>query len=193
MTRKPKKWILIGVGILAVFIGLAVTWIIAPPLESSLLASSPTSSAPIINEISCDSTEHFNMHIHAHLDIFIAGNPYTVPSEVGIIPKQCIYWMHTHDDSGIIHIESPTNRTFTLGEFFDIWGEKFDNNQIFDNIVGEGGGNNNNTLSVYIDGNRINNSTDYREVKINAHDEIAIVFGTSPDLIPTTYKFPEGL
>ena len=51
--------------------------------------------------------EHFSLHIHAHLDIFINGNPYAVPSEIGIIPNQCIYWMHTHDDSGIIHIESP--------------------------------------------------------------------------------------
>jgi hypothetical protein len=191
MTRKPRKWILIGVGIIAVLIGLAVTWIVAPPLDL-LLASSSTSSAPIINEISCDSMEHFNMHIHAHLDIFINGNHYTVPSEIGIIPKQCIYWLHTHDDTGIIHIESPKERDFTLGEFFDIWGQKFDNNQIFDNKVGKDGSNNN-ALNVYINGNRVGNSTDYRGIKLNEHDEIVIAYGVPPKVIPKSYQFPEGL
>jgi hypothetical protein len=86
-------------------------------------------------------------------------------------------------------LESPKNRTFTLGEFFDIWGEKFDNNQLFNNLVGES---NNNSLSVYINGNRVSNSTDYRKIKLNSHDEIAIVYGTPPDIIPRIYPFPMG-
>lgn len=86
--------------------------------------------APVINDISCDTMEHFTLHIHAHLNIFINGEGYSIPSNVGIIPNQCIYWLHTHDDTGIIHIESPENRTFILGEFFDIWGENLSNNQI---------------------------------------------------------------
>jgi hypothetical protein len=195
MTNKPKKWILVGVGVLlAVFIGLALMWIIAPSTDSSLLTSaSRTNSRPIISGISCDSMEHFILHIHAHLDIFINGNPYPIPAEIGIVPNQCIYWMHTHDNTGIIHIESPSDRTFTLGEFFDIWGEKFDNNQIFNNVVGKGGSNNNNTLSVYINGDKVSNLTDYREIKINAHNEIVIIYGTPPDSIPPSYQFPKGL
>jgi hypothetical protein len=195
MTKKSRKWIITGVGVLsAVFIGLTLTWIIVPPMDSSSSTSaSIANNAPSINGISCDSVEHFNFHIHAHLDIFINGNPYSVPSEIGIVPNQCIYWLHTHDETGIIHIESPENRTFTLGEFFDIWGEKFDNNQLFDNRVGEGGDSNNNSLNVYINGNRVGNFTDYREIKITSHDEIAIIYGTPPDSIPSSYKFPKGL
>jgi hypothetical protein len=34
---------------------------------------------------------------------------------------QCIYWLHTHAPDGIIHIESPTQRIYTLGDFFDVW------------------------------------------------------------------------
>jgi hypothetical protein len=196
MTKKSGKWIKVGVGVLlTVSIGLAVTWIIAPSMDSSLLTSaSMSNNAPVINGISCDSMEHFNFHIHAHLDIFIDGSPYAVPSEIGIVSNQCIYWMHTHDDSGIIHIESPTKRTFTLGEFFDIWGKTFDNNRLFDNFVEEGGNNSNNSsLSVYLNGNRVNNATDYREIMIKSHDEIAIVYGIAPDAIPRSYEFPEGL
>jgi len=29
--------------------------------------------------------------------------------------------LHTHDASGIIHVESNTMRDFRLGEFLDIW------------------------------------------------------------------------
>src|SRR5581483_12030445 len=33
--------------------------------------------------------------------------------------------LHTHEPDGIIHVESPVNRKFTLGEFFDVWGLRF--------------------------------------------------------------------
>ncbi|MDQ3975193.1 MAG: hypothetical protein M3264_01575 [Thermoproteota archaeon] len=134
--------------------------------------------------------EHFKMHIHAHLDIFINGETYPVPSNIGIIPNQCIYWMHTHDDTGVIHIESPEDRNFTIGEFFDIWGQTFDNSQIFDNIAGE---NINNALNVYVNGKKVNAGTDFRQIPINAHDKITIVYGMPPDPIPSRYAFPEGL
>ena len=29
--------------------------------------------------------------------------------------------LHTHDSSGVIHVESNTVRYYTLGEFLDIW------------------------------------------------------------------------
>jgi hypothetical protein len=35
--------------------------------------------------------------------------------------QKCYYWLHTHASDGIIHIESPTARIYTLGMFFDEW------------------------------------------------------------------------
>ena len=35
---------------------------------------------------------------------------------------QFIAALHTHDASGIVHIESPDKRDYTLGQFFDVWG-----------------------------------------------------------------------
>jgi hypothetical protein len=134
--------------------------------------------------------EHFNTHIHAHLDIFISGKEFAIPSDIGIIPNKCIYWLHTHDDTGVIHIESPEDRNFTLGEFFYIWGQNFTNSQIFDNTVGESS---NNTLNVYVNGKNVKAGNNYRQIPINAHDEIAIIYGKPPDSIPSSYKFPEGL
>jgi hypothetical protein len=192
MAIKTEGWIGIRAAILlAVFIGF--TWILT--LDSSILLLSPASAssstnAPVVNDISCDTMEHFKMHIHAHLDIFINGEAYPVPSNIGIIPNQCIYWLHTHDDTGVIHIESPEDRDFTIGEFFDIWREKLSNSQIFDNTVGE---NVNNALNVYINGKKVTAGSDLRQIPINSHDEITIVYGTPPDDIPSRYAFQEGL
>src|SRR5581483_8345176 len=63
------------------------------------------------------------LHIHQHLDLFIDGQSVPVPSGIGIQEAQgFISPIHTHDLSGIIHVESPFAADFTLGQFFDIWG-----------------------------------------------------------------------
>jgi hypothetical protein len=148
-----------------------------------------------IDGIECNAFEQLLFHIHAHLDIIINGQYFLVPAQIGIIPDKCFYWLHTHDVTGIIHIESPINSDFTIGQFFDIWNKKFNNeqikfnnNQIFNYIA-----NGNNPLSVYVNGTKVPNGANYRDIKLHAHDEIAIVYGTHPSSIPSSYNFPEGL
>ena len=183
-----KRVIIITIAtFLTTLIDLDLMW--GAPIDSSA-SSENKRSAPVIDDISCDEMEHFKMHIHAHLDIFINGSAYTIPSDVGRIPDQCIYWIHTHDKKGIIHIESPENRNFTLGEFFDIWGQNFSNSQIFDNTVERS---DNSALSVYVNGDKVSAESLYRQIIINAHDEIAIVYGKPPASIPSNYEFPEGM
>jgi hypothetical protein len=183
-----KRIIIIGIAtFLAALIGSGMMWSTSVDSSASFTYERST---PVIDDISCDRMEHFKMHIHAHLDIFINGSAFTIPSDVGRIPDHCIYWVHTHDQKGIIHIESPEERNFTLGEFFDIWGQNFSNNQIFDNTVEES---DNNILSVYVNGKKISAGTDYGQITINAHDEIAIVYGKPPASIPSNYEFPEGM
>ena len=140
-----------------------------------------------IDGIQCNVVEQLLFHIHAHLDIIINGVYFLVPSQIGI-PGNCFFWLHTHDESGIIHIESPVNRDYTLGQFFDIWNKKLNNDQIFNYVV-----NANNPLTVYVNGTKVPNGTNYRDIKLHAHDEIAIVYGTPPSTIPSSYKFPQGI
>ena len=83
--------------------------------------------------------------------------------------------MHTHDDSGIIHIESPVEREFTFGNFIDIWGQTFNNTRLFDNNLNET--NSTLSMSMYVNGVKVPTNTDFRNVNINAHDEIALIFG----------------
>jgi hypothetical protein len=179
--KKIKRFIVIGL-IIAVVIGIGLA------VASSKFLSGSDAAALTVDGIQCNAAEQLVFHNHAHIDIFIDGQPYSIPSQVGILPGKCIYWLHTHDDSGIIHIESPVTRNFTLGQFFDIWKKKFSNTQIFDNIA-----NGTNAMSVYVNGNKIKADASYRNINLNEHDEIAIVFGKPPTRIPSTYGFEKGL
>jgi hypothetical protein len=178
--KKIKRLVMIGV-IVAAAIGIGLA------IASSKVLSGSGVSALAIDGIQCNNVEQLVSHIHAHLDIFMNGQPYTIPSQIGITDK-CFYWLHTHDESGVIHIESPVAKDYTIGQFFDIWNKKFSNTQILDNIV-----NGKNTLNVYVNGNKVNAPVNYRDIKLNAHDEIAVVYGKPPSNIPSKYNFAQAL
>src|SRR5919197_3717658 len=148
---KKLTVIIIGVGILVAITGGIGAYYYTMGSNSSSLSS--TASRLTVDGIQCNPMEHVAFHIHTHLDIFINGKSFTVPSQIGIkSDERCLYWLHTHDDSGIIHVETPEKRDFTLGQFFDIWNEKFSNSQIFNYTTTSSGGD---TLSVYINGHKI--------------------------------------
>jgi hypothetical protein len=176
--------ILIGVGFLAAIIGLVVIYFGTVPKASSFT----------IDGIQCNPSEQLLFHVHAHLDIIINGQYYLVPAQIGITDT-CFYWLHTHDVTGVIHIESPVGRDFTLGQFFDIWNKKFNNNQIKfnNNQIFNYEASSSHPLGVYVNGTKVPSGTNYRDIKLHAHDEIAIVYGTPPPTIPSSYSFPQGL
>jgi hypothetical protein len=106
------------------------------PIESgSILASPGTTQTGVVNGIQCGSTEQLAYHIHAHLAVYVNGASRALPGGIGIpgstvqqtsqgpeaVGGQCIYWLHTHAPDGVIHVESPTQRIYTLGDFFDEW------------------------------------------------------------------------
>jgi len=80
---------------------------------------------PEVDTIFCD-TQTPVYHIHAHLTMYINGSNLPLPANMGIATDgSCFYWLHTHDTTGVIHIESPSQRIFTLGNFFDEWAKVF--------------------------------------------------------------------
>jgi hypothetical protein len=87
----------------------------------SIGAPSPTPSA--LTAIPCDQLEQTQLHYHAFLQILNQGSTVSIPTDVGR-SSGCFYWLHMHtNEAGIIHIESPSDRTFTLGDFFDVWSD----------------------------------------------------------------------
>lgn len=71
-----------------------------------------------MKEIECHSEEYFDFHIHTKLIIMIDNQLYPIPANIGIIPEKCIYWLHTHDNSGLIHIESPIKKTLLWDNYY---------------------------------------------------------------------------
>ncbi len=136
------------------------------------------------------SEEGSALHIHEHLDIFVDGKPVAIPAGIGVNEKSgFISPIHTHDPDAIIHVESPTKQTFTLGQFFDIWGVKF-TNQCVGGYCSAG----DKTLKVYVNGNLVGG--DPRKVELGERQEIVVTYGTSgelPNPIPSTYAFPADL
>jgi hypothetical protein len=60
-------------------------------------------------------------HIHPLLTINIDGQNVPIPAGIGIGPDGNLP-IHTHDSSGIIHVESTKKLPFRLQDFFTIWG-----------------------------------------------------------------------
>lgn len=130
------------------------------------------------------------LHTHEHLDVVVDGQPVVVPADIGInATEQYLAPIHTHDATGIIHVESPVVRDFSLGEFFDIWGVRLDAH-----CVGGACDGNGRSLIVYVNGQRV--AGDPRAVKLEEHQEILVTLGTPPQLpspIPSSFDFPAGL
>ena len=130
------------------------------------------------------------LHTHQHLDIVIDGQAVPVPAGIGIdAAAGFLSPIHTHDATGLIHVESPVVRDFTLGEFFDIWGVRFDAHCIGGECDGNG-----RSLEVFVNGGRV--SGDPRAIALEPREEILVALGSAaqlPSPIPATYPFPEGL
>jgi len=93
--------------------------------------STPTSIAvgrggQPVDGIHCNIGEQLAYHIHQHLTLYRDGKQVPVPKDIGIPGgdnnPSCYYWIHVHSVApGIIHVESPTARVYSLGNLFDIW------------------------------------------------------------------------
>ncbi len=168
-SSSRNKFIALGV-IAAIIAGVAYVTYKSDNTVDSNFAS--------INGIPCETQEYTTYHIHSHLDIFVNGQHTPVPAQIGL-ENTCLYWLHTHTPDGIIHMESPKERDFTLGEFFDIW-----------KATGSGFPTATNGPEIFVNGVLV--STNISDTKMNAHDEIVLVYGDVPQGMPTFYQFPEG-
>jgi hypothetical protein len=89
-----------------------------------------TVAGPPIHGIKCEP-EMATYHVHAHLTLLDGGKPVTVPAYIGQdINNDCLYWLHTHNPDGIIHVEAPQKIEPTLGTFFDIWKKTLDESSV---------------------------------------------------------------
>jgi hypothetical protein len=116
----------------------------------------------------------------------VNGKHVVVPQAIGIGTTASggtfFAQIHTHDASGILHVESDKIATYTLGQFFKEWQVKLTSDCIGSNC---GAG----KLKAYVNGKLY--SGDPNGIVLTPHEEIAIVFGGGK--APSHYSFPQGL
>jgi hypothetical protein len=162
----------------------------------ALLVSQAGQTGAAVDDIPSSAAEQTQFHIHTHLQIYVNGAQKLIPYGVGIVaPYQlthsqngpfvnggkAFYWLHTHDETGVIHIESPVRRGFTLGNFFDIWGQPLSPDQ-----VGPAHG----TVTAFINGQPVSGNP--RGIELYPHAVIQLNVGT-PTVPPQPYTFAPDL
>ncbi len=146
------------------------------------------------------SSETLTVHYHAHVDVLVYGSAVPVPAELGINvgPNDTapphgsagIAPLHTHDETGVVHIEAPASATFTLGQVFTEWGVELATRQVGNYRTGDAAGD---RVQVYVNGHEV--TSDPNAIVLHAHDEIAVVVSNSAHpnpSVPSSYSFPAG-
>ncbi len=143
-------------------------------------------SYPPVDSVYCDQLEGSVEHIHAYVAIYINGQPSAVPQYVGIPQDSsgnstCFYWLHTHDSSGIIHIESPVNEIFTFGQFRDEWDQQFQSLGFAPELLLNAG------WTIWLNGQKYNGTLS--NVPLAAHNIVTLAYN-SPNVKPVkTYNW----
>jgi hypothetical protein len=139
-----------------------------------------------------ETAERLEYHVHAHLDMFENGSAVIVPGGIGIdttnpavhsgmqdgepayggvttpCDRPCISPLHTHDATGVLHTESATVKKNTFGQFLTEW-----------NVTLPAG------TKVYVNGKEF--TGDPKTIPLANLTELAVVIGTPPASIPSSY------
>lgn len=122
-------------------------------------------------------------HSHSLLSIYRDGVRLALPESIGL--RGCTYEVHTHDRSGVVHIEPSVTRTFTLGQFFSVWNQPLSRVAVA-GLTGP--------VRYFVIDNEIVTRFDGNPADLTfaAHKEIIIVTGTAPSVVPK-YRWPADL
>jgi hypothetical protein len=160
--------------------------------QSLVWSFDPAARGAQLDGIQCSTSEQTAYHIHAHLTVFVNGTRRAIPAGLGIPVGTPVaqpsggpfvgsgtrlYWVHSHDQSGVIHIESPVQMLYTLGDFFDIWGQPLSRGQ-----VGLAKG----KVSAYLNGTLF--TGDRRSIQLRPHAVIQLDVGTLGRRGPTSSR-----
>lgn len=167
------------------------------PVPSAATLAPAASPAPgqSVDGISCAPLEQLAFHIHAHLTVFVDGVARKIPPGVGVSAPQsvatpqgpfvvsgaCFTWLHTHAADGIVHMESPVQKSYTLGNFFDVWDEPLTADRVA-TATGH--------VTAFVDGRPYLGNP--RTIPLFAHAQVQLDVGR-PLVQPDSVAFPNGL
>ena len=154
----------------------AITVVVTGIAATFVLLSGGSGSKVIatVDGVVCESGERLNYHVHTHLALIMEGQETPVPSDIGIRPD-CLFWLHTHSPNGILHVEAPERRDFTLGQFFAVWGEPLSGTQVLDKTVDAS-----HQIQATVDGQ----PWDGNPADIPLDDQTSVVIEYGPPFVP---------
>lgn len=174
----------------------------------SVANNKPTPGPVTVAGIPCDALQHSQVHYHAAVQIVYQGNVHPIPANIGITgdpaAPTCYYWLHVHAaDTNVIHIESPANQTFTLGQFFAVWSawnssQGLPNEPLDATHVSSFTLTPDQKLTIYIDlldgkGAQIYTG-DPKAIVLKTHEVITLEIAAPPEVTPApAFTFPNGL
>lgn len=136
------------------------------------------------------SAEGEALHIHQHLSVTVDGRTVLVPAGLGIDEgAQRLSAIHTHDTTGVIHVESPVVETFRLGQVFTEWDVRLGKGRVGGYQNGRGGV----REVLYVD--RAPYTGDPKRLALRPHQDIDFVIttdGSTPAAPASGYRFPAG-
>ncbi len=143
----------------------------------------------IVKGIQCQSLAQLAYTAYAHLQVYVEGRPRALPGGIGLVgenpeqtqnglfygAKTCMYWLHTRASDGLIEVQSPVSRHYTLGDFFRIWNQPLSSDRVA-TAAGH--------VTAIVNGSRWNG--DPTTIPLNEHTEIELAIGTPvPSQQPT--------
>ncbi|MES2994678.1 MAG: hypothetical protein V4681_01430 [Patescibacteria group bacterium] len=160
---KKNTWLTIGL-IILILVGV---WFASASTRGGMKTDRTTREVAL----TCTTDMATEFHIHPVLTIYINGEQQLIPANVGI-KAGCMMALHTHTPDGILHVESPEKRDFTLADFFAVWEKPFSSTQIFEHVADD-------THRVRMTVNGTEVSTFENTVLVD-HDQIAIYYEAIP-------------
>ena len=178
-SQKSHTRLIIAAILIVIVVGAA--WVYLPGMLQTGTGNPECASFPFAQIGNQELAEHY----HVSLSIYVKGQQINLPANIGEGDSgPCTQPLHVHATSpntNVIHVESPQQRSFSLGEFFKVWAVTpniggptpvvFNQNQIFSNNVGNGY-----ELRMYVNGQQ---STAYDSLVLQAHIVIVIAYGNS--------------
>jgi hypothetical protein len=201
-VKKGNDVPLLPIAVAAILVVFAVGLIIYFVTNNKSTAPQTAAGIP------CDQLEHTQVHYHAALQIVYQGNVLPIPANIGIsgdpTAPSCFYWLHVHGaNPDVIHIESPANQVFTLGQFFSVWStwskaqggpnEPLDATHVSTLTLTP-----DEKLIVYIDlqdgkGAQVYTGEDPKSIPLKSHEVITLEI-TPPEVTPSpAFTFTSGL
>jgi hypothetical protein len=120
-VRASRDILLLPIAVAGVLVAVAIGLVVYGIINTR------NHTGPVVaSGIPCDALQHSQVHYHAAVQIIYNGNLTPIPANIGIsgdpAAPSCYYWLHVHPaNQDVIHIESPSGRTFVLSDFFSVW------------------------------------------------------------------------